>query len=137
MRPPAVDSGLRDLGVLAAIEAYIEDVRRAQSDQEIVEVMRQVAGRFGFRSAWLIEYKDDLEPSGHVLDTDEKRAEAWASYFRSDLHDSGLMRATLSQPAWSCSAVGASPKIKAVCANSAKNTTCSSAYSYRCNTTER
>ena len=71
--------------MLAAVESSLQALSSARSDKDIVRVIGDAAARFGFRSAYLIEYAGKLSLMQRVLDTDPARRDWWASYFAGDL----------------------------------------------------
>jgi DNA-binding CsgD family transcriptional regulator len=71
--------------MLAIVEGFLQGLSGARNDAEITRILDQVASRFGFRSAYLIEYGGRLSGVEHVLDTDSNRRGWWTSYFASDL----------------------------------------------------
>jgi DNA-binding CsgD family transcriptional regulator len=74
--------------MLAIVEGFLQTLGAARSDADVVRVLEQVAGKFGFRSAYLIEYAGRLSSVQHVLDTDADRRGWWGEYFASDLRPS-------------------------------------------------
>jgi DNA-binding CsgD family transcriptional regulator len=74
--------------MLAIVEGFLQTLGAARSDADVVRVLEQVAGKFGFRSAYLIEYAGRLSSVQHVLDTDPARRGWWSEYFASDLRPS-------------------------------------------------
>jgi LuxR family quorum sensing-dependent transcriptional regulator len=54
----------------------------------VIRVLDQAAHKFGFRSAYLIEYAGRLSTAQHVLDTNAARRVWWTEYFASDLRPS-------------------------------------------------
>jgi DNA-binding CsgD family transcriptional regulator len=71
--------------MLAAVESSLQALSSARSDKDIARVLADAATRFGFRSAYLIEYAGKLSAMQRVLDTDPARRDWWESYFASDL----------------------------------------------------
>ena len=76
--------------MLAIIEGFLQTLGAARSGADVVRVLEQVAGKFGFRSAYMIEYAGRLSSMQHVLDTDPDRRSWWSEYFASDLRPSPL-----------------------------------------------
>lgn len=74
--------------MLAIVEKSLQALGRARSDNEITRVLADLATRFGFRSAYLIEYASRLTQAQRVLDTDPTRREWWSDFFASDLRPS-------------------------------------------------
>lgn len=74
--------------MLAIVETSLQSLSRARSDTEVVRVLNDVAGRFGFRSAYLIEYANRLTRAQRVLDTNPTRREWWSDFFAGDLRPS-------------------------------------------------
>ncbi|MGN6685554.1 MAG: helix-turn-helix domain-containing protein [Devosia sp.] len=74
--------------MLDIIEGVLKALGAARNDTDIVRILDQVATRFGFRSAYLIEYAGRLTAVQRVLDTDPNRRSWWSSYFAGDLRPS-------------------------------------------------
>lgn len=74
--------------MLAIVESYLQALSAARSDADVVRVLDQAARKFGFRSAYLIEYAGRLSSAQHVLDTNAARRTWWTEYFASDLRPS-------------------------------------------------
>lgn len=74
--------------MLAIVESYLQALSAARSDADVVRVLDQAARKFGFRSAYLIEYAGRLSSAQHVLDTNAARRNWWTEYFASDLRPS-------------------------------------------------
>jgi DNA-binding CsgD family transcriptional regulator len=74
--------------MLEIIEGVLKALGAARNDADIVRILDQVATRFGFRSAYLIEYAGRLTAVQRVLDTDPNRRGWWSSYFAGDLRPS-------------------------------------------------
>src|SRR5437016_5413548 len=74
--------------MLATIEGFLQALSAARSDADVVRVLDQAAHKFGFRSAYLIEYAGRLSTVQHVLDTNAARRVWWTEYFASDLRPS-------------------------------------------------
>lgn len=66
--------------MLALVERYFETIRQARNDADIVAVLDSIAQEFGLRSAYLIEYADNLKSAVHVLDSDTSRSGWWQEY---------------------------------------------------------
>ena len=71
--------------MLAIVEKSLQALGHARSDSEIMRAVGELAGRFGFRSAYLIEYANRLTKMQRVLDTDSARRDWWSDFFSSDL----------------------------------------------------
>jgi LuxR family quorum sensing-dependent transcriptional regulator len=71
--------------MLAIVEKSLQALSHARSDSEIARVLGEMADRFGFRSAYLIEYANRLSKAQRVLDTNSARRDWWNDYFASDL----------------------------------------------------
>jgi len=71
--------------MLAIVERYLQSLATARSPGEIVRVLGDAAHGFGFRSAYLIEYRDKFTGAQTVLDTNASRRAWWDEYFASDL----------------------------------------------------
>lgn len=71
--------------MLAIVEKSLQALGRARSDSEITRVLGELAGRFGFRSAYLIEYASRLTKAQRVLDTNSARRDWWNDFFSGDL----------------------------------------------------
>ena len=74
--------------MLAIVEGFLQALGAARSDADVVRVLDQAARKFGFRSAYLIEYAGRLSSAQHVLDTNAARRTWWTEYFASDLRPS-------------------------------------------------
>jgi DNA-binding CsgD family transcriptional regulator len=74
--------------MLATIEGFLQALSAARSDTDVIRVLDQAAHKFGFRSAYLIEYAGRLSAAQHVLDTNAARRVWWTEYFASDLRPS-------------------------------------------------
>jgi DNA-binding CsgD family transcriptional regulator len=74
--------------MLATIEGFLQALSAARSDVDVTRVLDQAAHKFGFRSAYLIEYAGRLSSVQHVLDTNAARRTWWTEYFASDLRPS-------------------------------------------------
>src|SRR5690349_4449166 len=71
--------------MLAIVERYLQSLGAARSQAEVTRVLGEAAESFGFRSAYLIEYRDRFSGVQTVLDTDPARRGWWSQYFASDL----------------------------------------------------
>jgi DNA-binding CsgD family transcriptional regulator len=71
--------------MLAIVEKSLHALGHARSDSEITRVLADLADRFGFRSAYLIEYASRLTKVQRVLDTNGARRDWWNDFFSSDL----------------------------------------------------
>jgi LuxR family quorum sensing-dependent transcriptional regulator len=71
--------------MLAIVEKSLQALGHARSDSEITRVLGDLASRFGFRSAYLIEYSNRLTRAQRVLDTNSARRDWWNDFFSSDL----------------------------------------------------
>ena len=74
--------------MLAIVETFLQALGAARSDADVLRVLDQVARKFGFRSAYLIEYGGRLFSAQHVLDTNAARRAWWTEYFASDMRPS-------------------------------------------------
>lgn len=74
--------------MLAFAENYLRRIRAATNDNEIISVLSQLAGELGFRSAYLIEYADELKSAALILDSNSARAGWWEYYNSSGLRPS-------------------------------------------------
>ena len=74
--------------MLAIVEGFLQTLGAARSDADVVRLLDQVATKFGFRSAYLIEYAGRLSGAQHVLDTNPDRRSWWTEYFAGDLRPS-------------------------------------------------
>ena len=74
--------------MLAIVESSLQALSAARTDTEVIRVLGDTALRFGFRSAYLIEYAGKLSAMQHVLDTDAARRGWWRNFFASDLRPS-------------------------------------------------
>lgn len=74
--------------MLALVERYFESIGDAQNDSDIIEVLGNIAEECGFRSAYLIEYGDDLSTARHVLDTNFSRRGWWQEYVSEGIRSS-------------------------------------------------
>jgi DNA-binding CsgD family transcriptional regulator len=68
--------------MLRIIETFIGPIRRIGSESDARTVLSQIAGAFGFRSAFLIEYAPEFTAARHLIDTDPGRSAGWAELFR-------------------------------------------------------
>ena len=64
--------------MLDIIEGVLKALGAARNDTDIVRILDQLATRFGFRSAYLIEYAGRLTAVQRVLDTDPNRRGWWS-----------------------------------------------------------
>jgi DNA-binding CsgD family transcriptional regulator len=71
--------------MLSIVEKSLQALGRARSDGEIARVLDELADRFGFRSAYLIEYANRLTKVQRVVDTNAARREWWSDFLASDL----------------------------------------------------
>ena len=71
--------------MLAILEKYSAAIRETRTDRQIIDVLARISSDFGFRSAYLIEYADDLKSALHVLDTNADRAGWWEEYIASGM----------------------------------------------------
>jgi len=74
--------------MLAIVEGSLQALSAARTDTDVIRVLGDTALRFGFRSAYLIEYAGKLAAMQHVLDTDAARRGWWRNFFASDLRPS-------------------------------------------------
>ena len=74
--------------MLAIVEGFLQALGAARTDADVVRVLDQAAHKFGFRSAYIIEYAGRLSSAQHVLDTNTARRAWWTEYFASDLRPS-------------------------------------------------
>ena len=74
--------------MLAIVEGSLQALSAARTDTDVIRVLGEAALRFGFRSAYLIEYAGKLSAMQHVLDTDAARRGWWRNFFASDLRPS-------------------------------------------------
>lgn len=71
--------------MLAIVENSLQALGHARTDSEITRVLADVADRFGFRSAYLIEYASNLTKMQRVLDTNSTRRSWWNDFFSGGL----------------------------------------------------
>ena len=74
--------------MLAIVEGFLQALSAARTDADVIRVIDQAARKFGFRSAYLIEYSGRLSAAQHVLDSNAARRAWWTGYFASDLRPS-------------------------------------------------
>ena len=74
--------------MLAIVEGSLQALSAARTDTDVIRVLADTAVRFGFRSAYLIEYAGKLSAMQHVLDTDAARRTWWRNFFAGDLRPS-------------------------------------------------
>ena len=74
--------------MLALVERYFETIRQSRIDVDIIDVLRDLADGFGFRSGYLIEYSEDLSTALHVLDSNASRRGWWKDYMARGLRAS-------------------------------------------------
>lgn len=70
--------------MLAAVEKVLRALRAAKSESEITAVLEDTALRFGFCSAYLVEYPAQPGQKERVLDSNPGRLAWWPTYFRSE-----------------------------------------------------
>jgi DNA-binding CsgD family transcriptional regulator len=68
--------------MLSIVERFIGPIRRVASNEQGKLALGQIAGAFGFRSAFLLEYVQDFSGTRRLLDTNPARAAAWPELFR-------------------------------------------------------
>ncbi|MGV8833691.1 MAG: helix-turn-helix domain-containing protein [Devosia sp.] len=71
--------------MLAVVERYFEAIQQSCTDDDIIEILKNIAAEFGFRSGYIIEYSDDLSSALHVLDSNAGRAGWWEEYIAQGL----------------------------------------------------
>lgn len=74
--------------MLALMERYLERIRKARTDADVIEILGSVSASLGFRSGFLIEYGTDLKSALHILDSNGEREGWWHDYFASGLRTS-------------------------------------------------
>ena len=74
--------------MLAFVERYLEDIRQARADEDVVDILSNISAELGFRSAYLIEYTSEIKSAVHVLDTSPARAGWWPRYVATGLRAS-------------------------------------------------
>jgi DNA-binding CsgD family transcriptional regulator len=71
--------------MLAAVEHVLQALRSARTEGDLVAVLAATARRFGFASAYLVEYAGKQHAAERVFDTDAERRRWWPTYFASPL----------------------------------------------------
>jgi DNA-binding CsgD family transcriptional regulator len=71
--------------MLATVERALKALRVARTDADFERIIGDTAQRFGFRSAYILQYATELRSAERVIDTDPRRRAWWPSYFNSDL----------------------------------------------------
>ena len=71
--------------MLALVERYLDRIRKAQTDADVIKILGDVSASLGFRSAYLIEYVTDLKAALHILDSNPDREGWWEEFFSSGL----------------------------------------------------
>lgn len=66
--------------MLALVEQYLKRIQCAKTPLEIVSLLDDIRQNLNFRSAYLLEYKDDMRSIRYILDTSPKRAGWWEQY---------------------------------------------------------
>ena len=74
--------------MLALVERYFESIGHARTDGDIIELLGQISDACGFRSAYMVEYGDDLSTARHVLDSDFSRRGWWQEYVSQGIRSS-------------------------------------------------
>jgi DNA-binding CsgD family transcriptional regulator len=69
--------------MLAFVENHLGSIRKARSDNDIADILQQIATALGFRSGYVIEYTADLRGAQHIVDSNNERAQWWREYFKS------------------------------------------------------
>ncbi len=69
-------------GMLAFVEKHLDTIRKARSDNDIAEILGQIAASLGYRSGYVIEYTSDLKGAQHIVDSSRDRAGWWRDYFK-------------------------------------------------------
>lgn len=86
--------------MLALAEPYLRTIAAARSDIDFIDILERLAQDFGFRSAFIMEYGDDLLSVRHVLDSDSRRSGWWVDYLSSGLRQKPeQLRSTLTRAA--------------------------------------
>jgi LuxR family transcriptional regulator, quorum-sensing system regulator BjaR1 len=71
--------------MLAMVERYFDVIRKASADHDIIDIIKDIAADFHFRSGYLIEYTEDLGTALHVLDSNAAREGWWQEYIAKGL----------------------------------------------------
>jgi LuxR family quorum sensing-dependent transcriptional regulator len=71
--------------MLATIERALQALHTAHNDADLTRVLAEAARNLGYRSAYLIEYANEVHALERVIDTDPTRRGWWREYFSSDL----------------------------------------------------
>jgi DNA-binding CsgD family transcriptional regulator len=71
--------------VLALVERFLDRIRKARTDGDVIEILGDVSTSLGFRSGYLIEYVSDLKTALHVLDSNPAREGWWQEYVASGM----------------------------------------------------
>ncbi len=59
------------------MERFLDRVRKARTDAEIIEILRNFSAALGFGSGFLIEYVSELKSALHILDSNGDRQAWW------------------------------------------------------------
>jgi DNA-binding CsgD family transcriptional regulator len=81
--------------VLALVERFLDRIRKAQTDADVIRILGDVSASLGFRSGFLIEYVNDLKAALHVLDSNPHRDGWWQEYISSGLRNNTTQIAAL------------------------------------------
>ncbi len=71
--------------VLALLERFLDRIRKARTDADVIAILGDISAVLGFRSGYLIEYVTDLKSALHILDTNPDRERWWQDFFASGL----------------------------------------------------
>ncbi|MEO8683517.1 MAG: hypothetical protein ABI414_01620, partial [Devosia sp.] len=66
--------------MLALVEKFLDRIRKASTDADVIEILSEVSATLGFRSGFLIEYETDLKSSVHILDSNPARQGWWQEF---------------------------------------------------------
>ena len=69
--------------MLAFVEKHLGSIRKARADNDIAEILQEVAEALGYRSGYVIEYTADLRAAQHIVDSNRERGQWWVQYFKS------------------------------------------------------
>jgi len=84
--------------VLALMERYLDRIRKARTDADVIKILGDVSASLGFRSGYMIEYVTDLKSAVHILDSSAAREGWWEQFVASGLRtDSAEVAAMLAK----------------------------------------